>query len=156
MYHLLPKSERPALREILRWLLIRVPMGLAIAMLVGAALTGGLAYMFGASPTELVLEFIGLAAPPLVSVQLELMLIVGFVLYLGLISCRDLPAFAASHLSSRLYSKILESARFWMSLVVGDTKVFHSPNMSVGWFAYSERAANQGTRYLPGFSPQLE
>ena len=156
MYHLLPKSERPALRTILRWVLFSVPMGLAIAMFGGADLVAGLAYMFGASPKEFVFEFIGLAAPPLVSVQLELMLIVGFALYLCLISCRELPVFAPSYVSSRLLPKILESGRRWMSLVVGDTRILHSPNMTNRWFVYPERTTNQGTRYLPGDSLQLE
>ncbi|MCY4527598.1 MAG: hypothetical protein OXD46_01020 [Chloroflexi bacterium] len=43
-----------------------------------------------------------------------------------------------------------------MSLIVGDTRALHTPNLTSRWFAYPERAANQGTRYLPGDSPQLE
>ena len=84
------------------------------------------------------------------------MLVVGFVLYLSLISCRDLHGIQPSYLTSTLYTKILESARFWMSLIVGDTRALHTPNLTSRWFAFPERAANQGTRYLPGDSPQLE
>ena len=84
------------------------------------------------------------------------MLLVGFVLYLSLISCRDLHGIQPSYLTSKLYTKILESARYWMSLVSSDIRALQSPNLTSRWFAYPERAANQGTRYLPGDSPQLE
>ena len=84
------------------------------------------------------------------------MLLVGFVLYLSLISCRDLHGIQPSYLTSKLYTKILESARYWVSLALGDIRALQSPNLTSRWFAYPERAANHATRYLPGESPQLE
>ena len=84
------------------------------------------------------------------------MLVVGFVFYLGLISCRDLHGLQPSYLTSKLYTKILESARYWVSLALGDIRALQPPNMTNGLFAYPERVANKRTRYLPGDSPQLE
>ena len=111
---------------------------------------------FGVSPTESVPHFIGAAMPLLALVQIYLILSVSFAIYLCFVSYQNWADIHGSNLASRLYSKILWSARIWPSIAPRDARLLHSPNMSVGWFAYSERAANQGTRYLPGFSPQLE
>ena len=156
MFHEAPKEVRSFLAEGLQSLLFGLPKLYAFVLLVCAVIYGAFGNLLNGSGIEMAFEFLNLAAPPLISAQFQLMVVVGFVLYLGVISCRDLPAFAPTYVSNRLLPKILELGRGWMSLVLGDTKILYLPNMTSRWFAYPERAANQGTRYLPGDSPQLE
>ena len=156
MLHAVPNQERLALEEALRILLVVFPKAWALAILASAVLFGILGHLLGGSGIELALEVVSVATPPFILAQVQLILLVGFVLYLSLISCRDLHGIQPSYLTSKLYTKLLELARFWMSLIVGDTRALHTPNITSRWFADPERAAIQGTRYLPGDSPQLE
>lgn len=156
MFYVVPNQERLALEEALRVLSIEIPKAWATAILIAAVLLGIVEHFLGGSGIELALEVVSEAMPPFIFAQFQLMLVVGFVLYLSLISCRDLHGIQPSYLTSKLYTKILESGRRWMSLVLGDIRILHLPNMTSRWFAFPERVANQGTRYLPGDSPQLE
>lgn len=156
MLHALPNQERLALKGGLTFLAFGFPKAWALAILAAAVFLGILEHLLGGSGIELAIEVVSVTTPPFMLAQLQLMLGVGFVLYIGLISCRDLPVFTPSYVSSRLLPRIMESGRSWMSLVLGDTRILYLPNMTSRWFAYPERAANQGTRYLPGDSPQLE
>ena len=156
MLHALPNQERLVLEEGLMFLAIGFPKVWALAILAAAVFLGILEHLLGGSGTELAIEVVSVTTPPFMLAQLQLMLGVGFVLYLSLISYRDLHGIQPSYLTSKLYTKILESGRRWVSLVLGDTRILYLPNMTSRWFAYPERAANQGTRYLPGDSPQIE
>jgi hypothetical protein len=156
MLHAVPNQERLVLEEGLISLVIGFLKAWALAILAAAVFLGILEHLLGGSGIELAIDVVTVAAPPFILAQVQLMLVVGFVLYLSVISYRDLHGIQPSYLTNKLYTKILESGRRWMSLVFGDIRILHLPNMTSRWFAYPERAANQGTRYLPGDSPQLE
>ena len=156
MLHMFPKVAWQAVGETLRVFLVVFPQAWILAIVIFAVLFGILVQLLGGDGTEFAIEVVTVAAPPFMLVQVQLMLVVGFALYLGLISCRNLPAFAPTYISNRILSKILESVRFWMSLIVGEIRIIHSPNMTSSWFAFPDRTTNPGTRYLPGDSPQLE
>ncbi len=156
MLYVVPNQERLALKEALGFLIIGFPKVWVLTILAAAVLFGIVEQLLGGSGIELALEVVTVAAPPFILAQVKLMLVVGFALYLSLISYRDLHGIQPSYLTSKLYTKILESGRRWMSLVLGDIRILHLPNMTSRWFVYPERTANQGTRYLPGDSPQLE
>ena len=156
MLHAVPNQERLVLEEGLIFLVIGFLKAWALAILAAAVLFGILGQIFDGSGIELAIDVVTVAAPPFILAQVQLMLVIGFVLYLSVISYRDLYGIQPSYLTSKLYTKIMELGRGWMSLVLGDTRILYLPNMTSRWFAYPERAANQGTRYLPGDSPQLE
>ena len=121
MLHAIPIQERLVLEEGLRFLLIGLPKAWALAIFAAAVLFCILGYLIGDSGIELAINVVSVATPAFVLAQVQLMLLVGFVLYLSLISCRDLHGIQPSYLTSKLYTKILESVRFWISLVFGDT-----------------------------------
>ena len=156
MLHAVPNQERLVLEEGLISLVIEFLKAWALAILAAAVLFGILGQILDGSGLELAIDVVTVAAPPFILAQVQLMLVVGFVLYLSVISYRDLHGIQPSYLTNKLYTKILESWRRWMSLVFGDIRILHLPNMTSRWFAYPERMLNQGTRYLPGDSPQLE
>ena len=149
MLYMIPEIARQVVEETLRVLLVTFSKVWVLSILVLAVVFGIVGHLSGGSGIELALEVVSFAAPPFILAQVQLMLVVGFVFYLGLISCRDLYGIQPSYLTSKLYTKILESARYWMSLVFSDIRALQSPNLTSRWFAYPERAANHATRYPP-------
>ena len=156
MYDQLAKETHVALRTLSRQLIVSALIQPVVwAVLLGTFLCA-LLVPFGISLTESIPYFIGAATPLLALVQICLILTIGFALYLCFVSYQNWTDVHGANLASRLFFKILKSAGYWISQILGRTRVIQSPNMTSRWFAYPERAANQGTRYLPGVSPQLE
>lgn len=156
MYDRIAKEAHVALRKLSQELIISALIHLVAAIFLLGILVCSLLALNGVSLVESVLHFIDVAAGPVGLVKTHLILAIGFAIYLCFVSYQNWAGTNAPHIGIRLFFKTLESARYWISQLLGRTRVVQSPNLTSRWFAYPERIANQGTRYLPGDSPQLE
>ena len=156
MYEQFAKEFHVALREISKQLIAGVlilPPAVTISL---GALLCVLVALLGVPLTESLPDFIGAVAGPVAFMQIYFLLAAGFVIYLCFVVYQNWAGMKMPPIAIRLFFKILKSAGYWISQVLGPTRVVQSPNLTSCWFAYPERVANHGTRYLPGDSPQLE
>ena len=156
MYDFHAKVFQRALREQSNSLIVGVLIQFPVLVILLGTLICVLLIPFGVSLVESLPHFMGAVVEPLALVQTHLILSVSFVIYLCFVSYRNWTVLHTPYSASWLYSKILKSKTFWISISPDNAKLLYSPDMTSAWFAYPERAAIQGTRYLPGDSPQLE
>ena len=156
MFHEIPrKMQGPWLRKLLSLIAHFLAMP-AIVAVFSLLLIVGLGIPLGQPVSELVLNFVGSAAEPLIDMQLQLLTLASFVLALHFLPCRDWTGVSTHHLTIRQLNRVCELARLVLLAAPLAPAPTGPSSSSTRWLTHWTGTEVRQTPYLSGDHPQLE
>lgn len=156
MTGLLTWRERMVIRELIKPVLVPI-LGFPPAIVIACvALLGLLASLNGQASHELILDFVLEVAPPVVSIQAKMLMIVGVVSALSFIAGRYRLKALTLYFTDRLQACALRLEPWWPVLSRYAAITFCLPANVVNQGVPCTRTFRFAEGHIPGRTPKLE